>query len=423
MYEENNENLIDWKNVAKKAAIVIVAILIVVGSISMITKCSNKSNGKKDKTPEIEIDLTKQLDELETATLNYLTKDNLPTELNSSKTIRLKILENKGLIKNLSDSQNNVCDTNASYSEVTKLENSYAIKLSVTCGGKDSYRIIYAGCFKECNGGICKGTEASTNGSCTNTENENKDINDNKNNASNNNPSNSNNNVNKPSNSTTQTKPSTNNNSQSSNNSNNSNTKKTTYYEYKKEIKQLVCTKGTLNKNSVCENLEPQTVYGKVITVGGATTTNYVGNPLPVSRVTKANNNKITTTTPGNIKNNYNTMYLYNGYANGVYIYDKYSCTNGTISKIGNEYKCTYTTNECSVGTKQGNSCVTYTNLPAEKTCEDRTFTYHSDIRSCTKVENRTVYYPPKSVSTYEYKWSTSKSLQGWTRTGKTKIE
>ncbi len=81
MYEEN-ENKLDWTNILKKLGIAVGAIVIILLVVTGITNCA-KSDGKKpsEKTP---VDLTAQLDQLETATLSYLTKDNLPVEINAS---------------------------------------------------------------------------------------------------------------------------------------------------------------------------------------------------------------------------------------------------------------------------------------------------------------------------------------------------
>ena len=89
MYEEN-ENKLDWTNILKKLGIAVGAIVIILLVITGISKCTKTSDKKPNE--KVPVDLTTQLDQLESATLSYLTKDNLPVEINASKTIRLKIL-------------------------------------------------------------------------------------------------------------------------------------------------------------------------------------------------------------------------------------------------------------------------------------------------------------------------------------------
>ena len=162
MYEEN-EKKVDWGNIIKRLLMLLIALLVIFGIITLVTKCANSNKNKGNDEP---ISLSEQLDALQNATLNYLTKDNLPTELNASKTIRLKYLISKNLIEEIKDSEGNTCDENTSYSEVTKLANNYAVKLTLSCGDNSEYRIIYVGCFENCEGGICLGEENSTGGVC-----------------------------------------------------------------------------------------------------------------------------------------------------------------------------------------------------------------------------------------------------------------
>lgn len=233
MYE-TNENKIEWGSILKKVLIILVVVLIIFGIITLITKCT-KSKDDDAPTP-VQVDLSKQLDELEEAALKYLSSDNLPTELNASKTIRLKILIGKELLTNIYDSENNICDTDNSYAEVTRLENNYAVKLNLTCGMNNAYRIIYVGCFEECSGEICEGSEDSTGGVCNviSTPIEEPDS-----------PSDesSTNSSNQSTNKTSSSQTTTPTNSNSNNNS--SSTNKVTYYEYQSCSTSYTCPNNT----------------------------------------------------------------------------------------------------------------------------------------------------------------------------------
>lgn len=448
MYEDN-ETKIDWKNIIKKVVIVIVAIVIILGIVSLVKKCSHKTD--EPDTPT-KVDLTKQLDELERATLTYLTKDNLPTTINSSKTIRLKILTSKNIITGITDDNGNKCDTNSSYSEVTRLDNNYAVKISLTCGPNSDYRIIYVGCFENCNGSICKGNEDSTNGICeiTTTDNsQNKD-----------NTTTKPNNTGNSSNSTSTNKPSTkpnnnsNNNSNSNNNNNNNNNnnsnnnsnkpsglKNVTLYEYKKCSNGTPkCTQGSYI-NGTCERLTAYTEYGKVVTSGGGTTTEVLGNATPKTSSTGSssktinakNAGTVSTTKPATIKNTSTVGYLFKTYSNGKYTYTKYTCSQGTIKNSGGKYVCqvttagtSNTTYSCSVGNVRKINgvykCVRTVDVPTTSHCELASFTYNKANNTCTKVSYKTDYFDPvPGSSTCETMWSRSTSVSGWTRTGNTK--
>ncbi len=300
MYEEN-ENKIDWGNIIKKVAIVIVAILVLLGFITMVTKCAKKT--KIEKPIEEKIDLTDQLNELEAATLKYLTKENLPVELNSSKTVRLKVLVNKDILTGITDKENNKCDINDSYSEITRLENNYAVKMSLSCGKNKDYRIIYVGCFENCNGGICKGTESSTGGVCNIVVDDKDKDKDKDNNTTVNKPNNTTTNkpssTNKPNNSTSTNKPSNN----PSDNNNNNTTPKVYEYEFKKCTTS--CQEGTLNTST-----------NKCVI-------NKYTNPI-ITNVSFNNSSLANKKDP-------KIGYEFKNYLNGTYNYTKYECSSAYI--------------------------------------------------------------------------------------------
>lgn len=423
MYEEN-ENRINWKTILKKVLIVLAAALLIFGIIALVNKCTHKEE-EKPSIKEV-VDLTKQLDILEEATLKYLTKDNVPTELNASKTIRLKTLMSRGLVKNITDSKNNKCNSNESYAEVTRLDNNYAVKLSLTCGTNKDYRIIYVGCFAECtNGGICKGTESSTGGICNvapvveqNTDDVPVDTkNDN---AATTKPSTNT----KPSNtskpSTTRpvvTKPTT-------NNQNTTKPKKVTMYEYKKCSVANFCPIGK-EENGRCATQVRTTLQGRVIQETKAITKD-VG-PVRTNTFTNYNTyasfvKNISTTKPS-ISATSKTAYKLVGYKSGKYTFAQYTCYSGNIKNVGGVYKCgtTSTSSTCSVGTPSGGRCVTTVYEKSSK-CEDSSYTYNARENTCTKEVYKTEYrdlikYPTNCQTT----WSKSTSLSGWTRTGNVK--
>ncbi len=397
MYEEQ-ETKINWSKIIKKVLILIGALLIILALVTLISRCSKRSNTPK---PEEKVNLSEQLDKLEDATLKYLNKDNLPIELGSSKTIRLKVLENKELIKNLKDSKNNKCDPNQTYSEVLRLENHYEVKMTVSCGSNKDTRIIYVGCFENCNGGICKGEETSTNGICTEAapkEEENKP-------SSNETTTpvvNPNNNTTKPSTTKPNKKPT------ADNTSNNTNTnkqpKKTTLYEFRKKvITGYSCDNkgGSLVNTDKCISSTSKTLYGTVIKTGGNTIYNYT-----------YEDKKINTTYSEKYFND--TITAYNeGYTELI----SYSFKKGYLFRK-------YTTRSyCARGTEVGNKCKIATPIttPIKYDCKEDGYKYKNN--QCTKVEPELIYVDADPVISYKTTWSQSPTLTGWERTGNTKQE
>lgn len=384
MYEEN-ENKIDWMSILKKLGMIVGAIIVVLLIVVGVSKCTKKDTPKlKGATP---VDLTEQLNELENATLKYLTKDNLPVEINASKTIRLKILTNKNIITEIKDSDGNRCDANESYSEVTRLENNYAVKISLVCGPNKDYRIVYVGCFENCNGGICKGEENSTNGIC-NVSTTNPDPTKPTQNPGNT-PSTSTTTTKKPT--TTTKKPTTTTTTKKPTTT--TTTQKRTMYEYQKcTTTPSSCQVGSPN-NGRCEKAVPFTEYGTVTMVGGGTTTKNVPSTPVYYKTVSAGKNALV-----------KYSYYYAGYVpkeNSTNPHKFYKCNEGTISSDGKSCKVTVST-------------------PGTPSCVDKSYTYYNG--KCSRMSYRIEYYEMTPGKTYcETQWSYSTSISGWTRTGRTK--
>lgn len=336
MYEEN-ENKINWMSILKRVLAVVAVILVILGIVTLVGRCTKKDSTKPGK--EEPVTLTKQLDALEEAALKYLNKDNLPIELNASKTIRLKILENNGLVTDVKDDKNNACDKDESFIEVTRLENNYALKISATCGNNKDYRIVYVGCFENCEGGICKGTEDSLNGVCTEVKPSEKPAEPNNKPSSNGGTSTNNGGTSKPNGTTT----------------------KKVEYEYKKCTPNYSCTTGTLNVNkNVCET--------------------------PSTKVH----------TDGRVDIKRDTFYSYKG---------SFSNTSDTKYRRGN-----YVSDKG------------YLYERTKYTCADAKYHYDDKSNACVYEESIIIESNPiANGETCETKWSTSTSLAGWTRTGKTR--
>lgn len=432
MYEEN-ENKIEWGPILKKVGIILAVVLVIFGIILLVGKCSNGKIDEKKPNNPTEYTLEKQLDELEKATLTYLTKDNLPTTLNASKTIRLKILVNNKIVDSIVADDKTTCDTNESYSEITRLENNYAVKMSLTCGKNKASRVIYVGCFESCNGEICKGEENQTGGICgeptTTDPNENNNNNGpvepNINNTTNNNQSSSNgvvkpnitpgnNNSNSNNNNSNSNNNNSNNNNNTSNNNNNNNgssnntTSKIVMYEFQKcSMGKAYCTQGEMNSYGSCDIYGWVTLDdGKVITLGGTQSS--------TRKVAAKKTEKVIGTEyfsrPTDAKNTSTIRYEF------------VKITNNMLY----QYKKIQITEYCDGGVKpQGGWCyyTTGSNTSGSKTCEDKTYTYNASTGKCTKTVSRVVNTVPSTPGkqTCETTWSTQTYLPGWTRTGRTK--
>ena len=364
MYDDD-ERKINWLGILKRVVIIIIILLVIFGIITMVNKCTKKETTIK-KVEEPIVNLKSQITDVQNATLRYLNIETLPLTINQTKTIKLKYLINKDLIGNLKDSKGNTCDTDATYSEVTKLSNNYALKTVVNCGKNTDYSVIYIGCFKSCDDDICIGSESDTDGICSITKDE-TNTNDNKNG-----------NTTKTTKSTTKTTTTT-------------KTPTKVLYEYKKTNYNYYCTTGEL-VGKECRTKEIRIYEGLV---------NETINPKTTTYSVNANTQVVSFTNPSNAKNTASATYEFINYKDGKYNYNKYTCSKGTLN--GKVCTVTTTTNE------------------VVKSCKDNSYTYNASDNTCTKKMLVTLLTDAESYITYDYTWSEKTSLSGWTKTGRTK--
>ena len=142
MYETHEKN-IEWGKIIKKGSIIIGILIAALICFTLISKAFKKPTDKPTTEDNQSIILSAQLDEVETALLKFLDEESMPKEINSSKTVRVKLLKDKGLIQELKDSENNSCESNNSFAEITRFEENYAVSISLTCGPHKENRLIY----------------------------------------------------------------------------------------------------------------------------------------------------------------------------------------------------------------------------------------------------------------------------------------
>lgn len=176
MYDEKNgKKGIQWGNLLRGAIKFVVIIIALFLIIFVVTKCTRGIKNIKSQTgtkTQIKSTLSSQLSELQTAAIKYANDGNLPTAAYASKTVRLKELQEQGMIGTLRDSKGNECSTSGTYARITKLENNYMTRLNVVCNKKTGSKTIYIGCFNDCGDGkVCLGSKNKLEGLCATPQN------------------------------------------------------------------------------------------------------------------------------------------------------------------------------------------------------------------------------------------------------------
>ena len=91
---------------------------------------------------------------------DYYTTERMPSEVGKSNKMTLKEMIDKKLIIPFVDKDGNDCNTSKSYVKVTKLDNEYELKVSLTCNKESNYVIEKIGCYNFCPTGNCSIKEA-----------------------------------------------------------------------------------------------------------------------------------------------------------------------------------------------------------------------------------------------------------------------
>ena len=93
----------------------------------------------------------------------YFTTDRLPSKVGDNVTMTLKEMQDKKLVLDLIDSNNNKCDIDKSYVKIVKEKNEYLMTVSLNCSDKEDYIEVHLGCYDYCEAsGVCEKKEEVT---------------------------------------------------------------------------------------------------------------------------------------------------------------------------------------------------------------------------------------------------------------------
>ena len=142
----NNEEGFSLKSLLLKVAFVIVFILLLLWFFPM-----------PNMKPVYDRIFMDNIETMRDAAKSYYTVDRLPTRLGEKVVMSLEEMQNKKLVLPFTDSEGKLCDSRASYVEVTKTEREYLIKINLSCSTKADYIIEHFGCYDICSD-LCEPT-------------------------------------------------------------------------------------------------------------------------------------------------------------------------------------------------------------------------------------------------------------------------
>ncbi|MCM1370636.1 MAG: hypothetical protein NC181_01930 [Clostridium sp.] len=99
------------------------------------------------------------LDTMKEASISYFTTDRLPSKVGDSITMTLGEMQEKKLVLDLKDTNNNSCSLTESYVKLTKKDKEYVLTVKLSCSDVTDYIDVYLGCYNYCPSGVCEKKE------------------------------------------------------------------------------------------------------------------------------------------------------------------------------------------------------------------------------------------------------------------------
>ena len=179
MYEERRETF-SIKDIFLQLLFIILLVFILIWLFPTKGYLEKRLDGIQDNLKPLYTRLfTDNIITMKEAARSYFTTPRLPQNVGDKVTMTLAEMYDKSLLLELIDSNNNACDANKSYVELTKVEDEYELKVTLSCSDKEAYIIEHLGCYDYCEGTICAKKEETkttsyrykyvleTGGSCT----------------------------------------------------------------------------------------------------------------------------------------------------------------------------------------------------------------------------------------------------------------
>ena len=130
-YDDNVKIKIDWKSLILKLVLVVLFVLLIIW-LFPVPKLDTFYNKVYNEN----------LTSMKDAARNYFTADKLPSNTGTKSTITLKDMLDKKMITEFTDKNNNACNKNDSYAQVTRTEDGdYVLKVQLSCDEKSDYII------------------------------------------------------------------------------------------------------------------------------------------------------------------------------------------------------------------------------------------------------------------------------------------
>ena len=155
MYEERRETF-SIKDIFLQLLFIVLLVFILIWLFPTKGYLEKRLDGIRDDLKPLYTRLfTDNILTMKESARSYFTTPRLPQNVGDKVTMTLAEMYDKSLLLELIDSNNNACDANKSYVELTQEEDEYELKVTLSCSDKEAYIIEHLGCYDYCEGTIC----------------------------------------------------------------------------------------------------------------------------------------------------------------------------------------------------------------------------------------------------------------------------
>lgn len=158
MYNENNFSV---KNIIIQFLFVALFIFILIWLFPLKSDIKNvskldSSNNQDDLSVFYDRIFNENVISMKESAKSYFTIPRLPVNVGDKKKITLKEMLDLKIILPFKDKNNDTCDLDNSYVEVTKYDEEYVMKVNLKCGEEENYLLVHMGCYDYCSTTICE---------------------------------------------------------------------------------------------------------------------------------------------------------------------------------------------------------------------------------------------------------------------------
>ena len=150
MYEERHSIFS-----VKKVILAILIIVLIFFVLMWLFPTKGYLNNNEESTSVTKV-FSENINLMKEAAISYYTDERLPQNTGDKEKMTLADMIDKHLVTELVDSNNEICNNDKSYVEVTKEENEYLMKINLSCNDKADYINTHMGSYTYCVGDICE---------------------------------------------------------------------------------------------------------------------------------------------------------------------------------------------------------------------------------------------------------------------------